>query len=80
MSEPCKSCGAPLLWAITEKGRQMPLDPEPHPDGNLLVRAESIPSVTGAYEITQHYVYPLNGNKTADRYVSHLKVCPNRRS
>jgi hypothetical protein len=26
----CRSCGAPLLWAVTEKGRRIPLDPDPY--------------------------------------------------
>jgi len=25
----CSSCGAPILWAETEHGKTMPLDPEP---------------------------------------------------
>lgn len=24
-TSPCRSCGAPLLWAVTERGKRMPL-------------------------------------------------------
>ena len=38
MSELCKTCGAPVIWATHERtGKQAPLDVEPHPDGNLLL-------------------------------------------
>jgi hypothetical protein len=34
----CSSCGSPMTWAITDaKGRRMPLDPDPVPDGNVWV-------------------------------------------
>jgi hypothetical protein len=26
----CRSCRAPILWAQTERGRRIPLDPEPY--------------------------------------------------
>jgi len=29
----CRSCGAPLLWAETNKGKNNPLDPAPDDDG-----------------------------------------------
>lgn len=29
----CRGCGAEMLWAITEKGNRMPLDPAPDADG-----------------------------------------------
>lgn len=40
----CASCGAPIEWATTEKGKRIPLDEGEFADGNLalvggLVRA-----------------------------------------
>ena len=32
-------CALPIVWALTESGAAMPIDAEPHPDGNLAVRA-----------------------------------------
>lgn len=32
----CTACGAPLVWVVTVGGRRMPLDPDPHPAGNVV--------------------------------------------
>lgn len=32
----CTACGAPIRWVITIGDRRMPLDPEPHEDGNVV--------------------------------------------
>ena len=33
----CKSCSAPIIWAVTAKGKPMPIDTEPVRDGNVLI-------------------------------------------
>lgn len=33
----CRSCGAPIEWVVTEKGKRMPLDIERRDDGNVTV-------------------------------------------
>jgi hypothetical protein len=34
----CRSCDAPIIWIVTKPGnRSMPIDPEPQPDGTILV-------------------------------------------
>ena len=34
----CLGCGEPIRWVLTERGRRMPLNPDPHPDGTVVVR------------------------------------------
>lgn len=34
---PCRSCGAPVLWAITGNRKPMPVNPDPADNGNLLL-------------------------------------------
>lgn len=46
MAERCRSCDAPIVWALTVKGARMPLDPGLHPDGNLAVGPDGIARVT----------------------------------
>jgi hypothetical protein len=33
----CGSCTQPIIWCSTVKGRLMPVDFDPHPDGNILL-------------------------------------------
>lgn len=35
----CRSCGAPLQWAITPSGKPQPIDVEPSERGNVLLIA-----------------------------------------
>jgi hypothetical protein len=36
----CRHCGAPVRWVTTAKrGKPMPLDPEPNPEGNVILRS-----------------------------------------
>jgi DICT domain-containing protein len=35
MSDHCRACKAPIVWAKTENGRPMPLDPHPDTAGNV---------------------------------------------
>jgi len=64
----CRSCDAPLLWARTERGRRIPLDPEPYtgpePGGLFVLRDDVAIAVSpGAFEGE-----PL--------YRSHFVTCP----
>jgi hypothetical protein len=34
----CSSCGASIMWIRTPKGKAMPLDATPNPDGNVVIR------------------------------------------
>ncbi len=77
MSEPgqketkCRSCGAPILWAETEKGKNIPIDPTPVQDGNLvlILRKSGLPPIT-------MFADRLDG-KGLPRYKSHFATCPN---
>jgi hypothetical protein len=58
----CSSCGARIFWAKTEKGKSIPIDYDPRPDGNLWFYCD--------------VVYPrvMPG---AMRFVAHFATCPN---
>jgi hypothetical protein len=34
-TEPCRSCGALVIWCTTTNGNPAPIDAEPAPDGNV---------------------------------------------
>ena len=67
----CRTCGAPILWAKTERGKNIPLDPEPCDDGNLAV--SSVPGGLLARAVGANSPALLAG---LPRHVSHFVTCP----
>lgn len=37
---PCRSCGQPVLWALTAAGRWAPIEPQPDPLGVVAVHRD----------------------------------------
>lgn len=62
----CRSCGAAILWATTEKGKAMPLDAEPAENGNINL-------VGGVAKV----VKPGEMLPGIPLYLSHFATCPN---
>lgn len=60
----CKSCNAVIEWHKTAEGRNIPLDPEPHQQGNL------------TFDSAMRVVYMRPGSKPR-MYRSHFATCPN---
>jgi hypothetical protein len=71
--ERCRSCRKPIQWAVTEKGRRMPIDVEPAADGNIVlqVRGRFMPPLA----IVRGAVLIDDNNEK--RYKSHFATCPN---
>lgn len=67
----CRSCGAPILWAVTDKGRRIPLDPEPSDDGNQFVYRD----VDAKLRATAREPARI----ASTRHVPHFATCPNAR-
>lgn len=62
----CRSCGAQIFFARTEKGRRMPIDAEPVAGGNLSL-------ILGPPHLAEVRVVEVDG---MNRYVSHFATCP----
>jgi hypothetical protein len=60
----CRSCGALIVWALTEEGRRLPLDSYPHAGGNLALDADGV----------RVRVADLRTDEV--RYQSHFATCP----
>ena len=58
----CKGCGANIDWHKTADGKNVPVDPEPVPNGNLHFEAGLVV-----------YGKATDGRKL---YVSHFATCP----
>jgi hypothetical protein len=72
----CRSCGAEIKWARTEKnGKPIPVDPEPVEGGNLELHADDDGELVARALCGQEQTLP--GMDLPDRYVSHFATCPN---
>ena len=60
----CNSCNAAIEWHKTPAGKNIPLDPEPHAQGNL------------TFDNALRVVYAHPGSKPK-MYRSHFATCPN---
>lgn len=76
----CRSCGAPIIWTITERGKRMPVDAEPRntgfpagdPPGNVRLRLDQSgtleSTVVGGGRLDVCHTYN-------DLYTSHFATC-----
>lgn len=64
----CRTCRAPIIWAITQRGARMPVDAAPVPGGNVVLEHRKDGTVLAR---TQG---ELGG--AAVRHVSHFATCP----
>lgn len=74
MANTCRGCGAKMRWARNESsGKNIPLDPEPVPDGNLvLVRCDPSEPMT----VRALRKEDPDPDPSLPRYVAHFKTCP----
>lgn len=66
----CRSCGAPIRWVETEHGKRMPIDPDPHPQGNVIPWGWD---ENGAKVVARVLTEPPIGR---DAWRSHFTTCP----
>ena len=67
----CRSCGAEVVWVVTEKGKKMPLDRDPSPDGRFAkVRVDENGDRLVRFVRDEERI----GEKL---YQSHFETCPN---
>lgn len=65
----CQYCGARLRWVETDRGNRMPLDPDPNPDGSVVMR-QGIAHVLKASERPE--------NVAAEHWMPHAASCSGR--
>lgn len=59
----CKKCHAPIRWVETKSGKRMPLDQQPNPAGNVVLR-RGVAHVLGADDFS-----------ISPRYIAHFATC-----
>ena len=61
----CRSCGAPIIWAMTGRGKTMPVDARTDPKGNIAVFVDGD---------TRRAIVGV-GPPTGPRHLSHFVTC-----
>lgn len=75
----CRSCGAEIVWTVTDSGASMPLNPEPVEGGNIVFRPQvTLPGFGADPQV--EYIAPADVTDPRPRYVSHFATCPDARS
>lgn len=69
-TDTCRSCGAPIRWAISEKGRRMPVDTIPVIGGNIVLRPQQHRDPLALY---------IKPDPAIKRFVSHFVTCRDAR-
>lgn len=85
VSSSCRSCGAPIVWATSERERSIPIDTKPRPDGNIELVEEHdrlIARVLTDARRAELERQILAANRDGDTlplniYVTHFTTCPN---
>lgn len=65
----CRSCRKRIIWAITGKMRRIPIDPDPTPDGNIVLQDQ------GKFRPPLATVHTVRPPDTM-LYKSHFATCP----
>lgn len=69
----CRTCGAPILWAVTDAGDRMPVDAEPFEGGNIELAQLPHPMQGLRVVMVDPAAPSMLG---APRYRSHFATCP----
>lgn len=73
----CRSCDAPIVWAVTTGGRPIPLDAAAVPTGNVVLRGGTARVLSSVTLGEMHGAGLLDG---LPLYVSHFATCPNAKA
>jgi hypothetical protein len=80
----CRSCQAPIHWAVTAEGKGMPLDPDPDPAGNVRLTGRMGRTRSGGQapecEVVTGGQAALFPDMAEDRWRPHWASCPHAES
>jgi hypothetical protein len=73
----CRSCHAPILWAMTASGKRMPMDPDPVATGTFALTLDDPPTAIHAPATVPAGTVRLGADGFPARFTSHFATCPN---
>lgn len=72
----CRSCNAEIVWAITEKGKHMPVDKDPSRKGNIMLVWRTNDEKPLAIYLNEAQIDAFKGSLQAHRmHLSHFSTC-----
>jgi hypothetical protein len=78
VTRPCRSCQAPLIWAVTAGGRPMPVDAEPGPGGLVALTARPGAAPLAVVVPAAGRVQRAARAARTDLRRTHMQTCPDR--
>ena len=69
-TEQCRTCQSPIIWTTTTNGRDMPVDAEPAPGGNIALTFDEVRQPQ-ARIVAAHLAFGRT-----DLRLSHFVKCP----
>jgi len=73
----CRSCKRAVIWAVTERGKRIPLDAEPNVKGNVVLSTLGAPENDSPNGPTVYAkVVPPLFSAGQVRYMPHHATCP----
>ena len=72
----CRSCRAPIVWAVTERGKDMPIDQAPVEGGNVYFVGSPGSRVVRVLSDPQPTLEEQTDSADGLRYVTHFATCP----
>lgn len=72
----CRTCEAPIVWALTAKGKDIPVDEKPVDDGNLVLVDDTIETDRGPQKVKRARSPDALLEAGLPRYKSHFATCP----
>ncbi|MGB3708943.1 hypothetical protein [Gordonia sp. (in: high G+C Gram-positive bacteria)] len=69
----CRSCGQPVIWATTDKGKAMPINPGPDAQGNVALHRDKAGITAVVVPNIKAKAMRSAGQKL---YLSHFGSCP----
>lgn len=68
----CPQCRKPVVWAVTEAGKRLALDPGPNEDGNQAAYRDGTPAATWHTRQLRKGQEPYRWER---RYMPHVATC-----
>lgn len=72
----CRSCGAEIVWAKTQNGKNIPIDAQSHEAGNIMLVAATSTILEPPYAVILRTIADMAGVPPEKLHRTHFATCP----